>query len=91
MIFTGVLESITRETAEELAKQYGAVLSKSVGKTLDYAVVGEEAGPSKLEKIAQLKIKTLGMDSLQSNDFLILASSSSPPSSPSSSACPFTR
>lgn len=60
MIFTGVLDSLEREQAEELAKEYGATISKSVGPKLTHAVVGEEPGPSKISKLAQLKIPVLG-------------------------------
>ncbi len=60
MIFTGVLETLEREQAESLAKKYGANVSKSVGKTLNYAVVGAEAGPKKLEELARLGICILG-------------------------------
>lgn len=57
-VFTGELETMTREQAQNLAKENGAKVSGSVsGKT--YAVVaGKEAG-SKLKKAEELGIKIL--------------------------------
>lgn len=61
ILFTGVLESLERDQAETLAKEYGATISKSVGPKLSYAVVGEDAGPTKLVKLKDLRIPTLGL------------------------------
>ena len=57
-VFTGELEQLTREQAQNLAKENGAKVSGSVsGKT--YAVVtGKEAG-SKLKKAQELGVKIL--------------------------------
>lgn len=57
-VFTGELETLTREQAQNLAKENGAKVSGSVsGKT--YAVVaGKEAG-SKLKKAEELGVKIL--------------------------------
>ena len=61
-IVTGVLESIERAEAEDLIKRYGGKLVTSVTKSLDYAVVGDDAGPKKIEQIEQFRIKTLDED-----------------------------
>lgn len=59
MIFTGVLPKLERTAAENLAKKYGAKVTKSIlGKT-SLVVIGEEAGPSKVQKIKKNKIKAI--------------------------------
>ncbi|CAG8611776.1 9572_t:CDS:10, partial [Paraglomus occultum] len=61
-VFTGELESLSREEAQDLAKRYGAKVTISPSSRTSYVVVGADAGPKKLEKIEQLKIKTLTED-----------------------------
>lgn len=62
MIFTGVLPRLERTTAENMAKKYGAKVTKSIlGKT-SLVVIGDEAGPSKVEKIKKNKIKAITED-----------------------------
>lgn len=57
-VFTGELETMTREQAQNLAKENGAKISSSVS-TKTYAVVaGKDAG-SKLKKAEELNIKIL--------------------------------
>lgn len=59
IIFTGVLPNLDRTMAENLAKQYGAKVTKSIlGKT-SLVVIGDDAGPSKIEKIKKNKIKAI--------------------------------
>jgi replication factor C subunit 1 len=52
-LITGVLDSLDREDCEKLIQKYGGTISKSVPKKkkLDYAIIGEDAGPSKLKKL----------------------------------------
>ncbi len=61
VVFTGVLESMTRKQAKELAESCGARIVSSVSKNTDYVVAGKEAG-SKLEKARKLNIKVIGED-----------------------------
>jgi DNA ligase (NAD+) len=49
ILFTGTLTNITRDEAEKLATQAGAIIAGSVSKNLHILVVGEKAG-SKLKK-----------------------------------------
>ncbi|KAH8819817.1 putative replication factor C subunit 1 [Xylogone sp. PMI_703] len=56
---TGVPPTIGRKNAEQLVQNYGAKLMKSLSKKTDYVVVGDEAGPKKLDAIESLGIKTL--------------------------------
>lgn len=50
-VITGVLDSLEREEAEELIKQYGGRTLHQVTKKTDYIIVGDQAGPSKLSKV----------------------------------------
>lgn len=59
MVFTGQLPSLEREQAESIAKRYGAKVTKSISGKTSVVVIGEEAGPSKVEKIKKLKIKAI--------------------------------
>ncbi len=62
MVFTGVLPNLPRDDAENLAKKYGAKVTKSISSKTSVVVLGEEAGPSKVRKIKQLKIKAITED-----------------------------
>lgn len=57
-LFTGGLESMTRDDAKQLVRENGGTIISSVSKKLDYLVVGEDPG-SKLEKAEKLGIKIL--------------------------------
>ncbi len=65
-VFTGELEQLTREQAQNLAKENGAKVSGSVSSKTYAVVAGKEAG-SKLKKAQELGIKILS-----ENDFLAL-------------------
>lgn len=59
IVFTGVLPNMERSEAENIAKKYGAKVPKSIlGKT-SLVVIGDEAGPSKVQKIKKMKIKAI--------------------------------
>lgn len=58
-VFTGSMESMSRESAEELVRSHGGDASSSVSKTTSYVVVGSEPG-SKAEKAKKLGVKILG-------------------------------
>lgn len=57
-VFTGTLESISREAAEELVRSHGGDASSSVSKETSYVVIGSEPG-SKAEKARKLGVKIL--------------------------------
>ena len=57
ILFTGSL-TMPRSEAEKKAEEFGAVISSSINKNLDYLIVGEKAG-SKLAKAEQLGIQVL--------------------------------
>ena len=60
-VFTGTLQSCTREEAEAKARSLGAKTSGSVSKNTDYVVAGEKAG-SKLTKAQELGVTVLTED-----------------------------
>ncbi|MCA1596060.1 MAG: NAD-dependent DNA ligase LigA, partial [Chloroflexi bacterium] len=57
-VFTGTLQQMTREKAEELARGLGANAASAVSKNTSYVVAGEKAG-SKRAKAEQLGVKIL--------------------------------
>ena len=57
-VFTGTLETMTREEAGEKVKALGGKVSGSVSRKTDYVVAGEKAG-SKLKKAESLKIRVI--------------------------------
>lgn len=63
-LVTGILESLEREEANSLIKDLGGKVSTTVGKRLNFMVVGEEAGPKKLVTAEELGIKILTEDGL---------------------------
>jgi replication factor C subunit 1 len=63
-VITGVLDSLTREDAQDLIERHGGIVAKSVTKKVTHAIVGLEAGPAKLAKIEQRKIKVMTEDDL---------------------------
>ncbi|MEN6520095.1 MAG: NAD-dependent DNA ligase LigA [Armatimonadota bacterium] len=66
-VFTGGLDTMTRDEAEEIVAQAGGKPSSSVSKNTDYVVAGEKAG-SKLEKA-----RNLGVTVITEREFLEMA------------------
>ena len=58
-IFTGSLESMTREEAKEKIRLFGGEISESVSKKTDFVIFGKEPG-SKFEKAKKLGVKIIG-------------------------------
>ncbi|OSD01923.1 DNA replication factor C, large subunit [Trametes coccinea BRFM310] len=61
-VFTGELNSLSRDEAVELAKRYGGRVVGQPSSKTSYVVVGTDAGPSKLKAIEKNKLKTLDED-----------------------------
>ncbi|ODV90085.1 hypothetical protein CANCADRAFT_43772 [Tortispora caseinolytica NRRL Y-17796] len=58
-LFTGEMNGLDRTTAQEAVKKYGGrVVSAPSGK-VSVVVIGENAGPSKIQKIKKLKLKCI--------------------------------
>jgi len=64
IIVTGVPPVMGRANAEKLVVLYGGKISKSLSKNTSLVVIGNEAGPTKLEKIEDLGLKTVDEDGL---------------------------
>ncbi len=57
-VFTGTLDMLSRERAEEMVRENGGEVSSSVGKETDYVVAGEEPG-SKYNRAKKLGVKII--------------------------------
>ena len=58
IVFTGTLNTLSRDEAKHLSKSVGAKILSSVSKNTDYLIIGEKVG-SKEEKAKKLKVKIL--------------------------------
>lgn len=63
-VFTGLLETLSREEGQELVKRYGGKVTGAPSSKTSYVVLGSDAGPSKLRKIQTMNIKTINEDGL---------------------------
>jgi replication factor C subunit 1 len=63
-VFTGVLDTLGREEGQALVKRYGGKVTTAPSSKTSYVVLGNEAGPKKLETIAKLHLKTINEDGL---------------------------
>ncbi|KAL5118236.1 DNA replication factor C complex subunit Rfc1 [Pleosporales sp. CAS-2024a] len=63
-VFTGVLQKWGRTEAQELVKRHGGKVTGAPSKKTSYVVLGTDAGPSKLQKIRDMEIKTIDEDGL---------------------------
>ncbi|KAF2865298.1 hypothetical protein BDV95DRAFT_612692 [Massariosphaeria phaeospora] len=64
VIISGNIEGYTRKAAEQILINAGATIEKSLNKKVQLVVLGEDAGPKKLEKIEQLGLETKEWDEL---------------------------
>ena len=62
-VITGILENLTRDKAEDLIKDHGGKVSKSISKNTTYLVAGKSAG-SKLIKAEKLGIQIVSENEL---------------------------
>lgn len=63
-VFTGQLQTISREDAQELVKRYGAKVTGAPSSKTTFVVLGADAGPSKLRKIEEHKLKSIDENGL---------------------------
>ena len=57
-VFTGGLSTLSRPEASDLIKQKGGIVASSVGKDIDYVILGDKPG-SKLDKAKKLNLKII--------------------------------
>ena len=62
LLYTGTFAHFSREEIERKIEANGGRLVSGVSKKLDYLIVGEGAGPSKLKKASDLGVKMLSED-----------------------------
>jgi replication factor C subunit 1 len=63
-VFTGVLESLERDDATNLVKRYGGKVTGAPSSKTSYVVLGNDAGPKKIETIRKNNIPTISEDGL---------------------------
>ncbi|KAK3675111.1 DNA replication factor C complex subunit Rfc1 [Recurvomyces mirabilis] len=63
-VFTGQLTQLGRDQGQALVKQYGGKVTTAPSKKTSYVILGEDAGPKKLETIKQHGLKTINEDGL---------------------------
>lgn len=81
VVITGILESMERDEAVDLIKSCGGAVVSGLSKKVTHLLVGEEAGPSKLEKAKGMKIRVIDEDEL----LRIIRKNSGLPDAPSTS------
>ncbi len=59
IVISGTFKSVSREALKQLIVENGGKNSSSVSKSTDILVIGENMGPSKLEKANNLKVKII--------------------------------
>ncbi|MCX7980246.1 MAG: NAD-dependent DNA ligase LigA [Bacteroidia bacterium] len=65
LLVTGTFPGISREEIIAYIEAHGGTYASGVSKNLDYLVVGEEAGPTKVEKAQKLGIKQISLAELE--------------------------
>lgn len=63
-VFTGLLQYMQRDEAQNLVKRYGGKVTGAPSKKTSYVVLGSDAGPKKLQTIKENKIKTINEEGL---------------------------
>lgn len=63
-VFTGELNSFTREDASDIVKRHGGRVTTAPSRKTDFVVLGIGAGEKKLEKVCAMGIKTIDEDGL---------------------------
>ena len=63
-VFTGILQGLGREEGQQLVKKYGGKVTSSPSSKTSYVVMGEDAGPKKIETIHKLNLKTIDENGL---------------------------
>jgi replication factor C subunit 1 len=61
-LVTGVMDSLDRQECQRIIEKYGGSCISGVTKKLDYLIVGQDAGQSKLNKADELNVKQISED-----------------------------
>ncbi|GAB3493788.1 NAD-dependent DNA ligase LigA [Spirosoma knui] len=61
-LYTGTFQHFSREELEERIAANGGKVLSGISKKLNYLIVGENAGPSKVEKAQKLNVTMIGED-----------------------------
>jgi DNA ligase (NAD+) len=65
-VFTGSLDGLTREEAQELVERNGGAATSSVSSNTDYLVVGEHPGQSKRDDAEEYDVLTIDQERFES-------------------------
>lgn len=63
-VFTGVLRFLGRDEGQNLVKRYGGKVTTAPSKKTSYVVLGDDAGPKKLQTIRDHGLKTINEEGL---------------------------
>ncbi|KTW32453.1 replication factor C subunit 1 [Pneumocystis jirovecii RU7] len=63
-VFTGIMKSIDREEGHNLIKKYGGKVTNAPSSKTSFVVLGEDAGPKKIEVIKKNNLKTIDENGL---------------------------
>lgn len=63
-VFTGVLDTLERGAGQELVKRHGGKTTTAPSKKTSFVVLGNDAGPKKLETIEQFGLRTINEEGL---------------------------
>ena len=58
-VFTGLLEALGREEGQELVKRYGGKVTTAPSSKTSFVILGNDAGPKKLDTIKKYSLKTI--------------------------------
>jgi len=72
VVFTGVLQTISREDAASKIQIMGADIDTGVNKRTDFVIVGQGGGPSKLKKIEDLNASGSNIKIIMEDEFLTM-------------------
>jgi DNA polymerase-3 subunit epsilon len=72
VVFTGVLQNISREEAAKKIQEMGADIDTGVNKRTNYVIVGQGAGPSKLKKIEEFNSSGSDIRIIREDEFLYM-------------------
>lgn len=70
IVFTGILNNISRAKAAEIIKGMGADIDSSITKNIHFVIIGSGAGPSKLKKIKEYNEAGSNIKMIYESEFL---------------------